>query len=119
MIKTFLTDASLILICPQKRDSVCISIVGTGASPIGANVRKWVRTNGGRETVGVEPCADPGLWATRVGTRLDPYDCPPCDLLESMGPALSLRMKMALLKASWYKQMNGYMPRRRVGSSRT
>src|SRR5216110_3396782 len=42
---------------------------------IGANLRKWVRTNGGRETVGVVPCANPGGLSTRVGTRHDPYDC--------------------------------------------
>ena len=52
-----------------------------------------------------------GLWATRVGTRhrigaspIRPYDCPPWDLLESMGSPLSLRMKVALLNARWCEE---------------
>src|SRR5947207_1179999 len=35
------------------------NLAGMGLAPIGANVRKEVRTNGGREAVGVVPCADP------------------------------------------------------------
>src|SRR5947207_7937645 len=71
--------------------------VRTGASPIGANVRKWGRTNGRREAVGVVPCADPACLSTRVGARHDRSEM----LLLSWalpvrsrlwGPALSLRI---------------------------
>ena len=51
-----------------------LSSVGTGLAPISANLRKEVRTNRGRKTVGVVPCADPGGWVNRVGARHDPYE---------------------------------------------
>ena len=57
--------------------------MGTGLASISANVRKEVRTNGGREAVGVVPCADPECLSTRVGARhrigaspIRPYDAP-------------------------------------------
>ena len=56
--------------------------VGTWACPIGANLRKEVRTNGGREAVGVVPRADPSSPSTvrRFGLT-DGFTF----LLESMG----------------------------------
>ena len=63
-------------LCTQPLIPTCIQkghihIVETGLAPIGANFRKWVRTNGRRETVGVVPCADPECLSTRVGARYD------------------------------------------------
>src|SRR5947207_12052232 len=73
--------------------------------PVRPNLRTVDRLPG--STRGTTVRRSTGLWATRVGTRhrigaspIRPYDCPPWDLLESMGRALSLRLLRSLLLVS-------------------